>query len=132
MTIQLQNLYSETIYVQDMSFAAKGFTMKLFLRIFLKLNSVIYKNFPIRNFLHYAECKHGLIYQLQHTSTICSSPEVTADTMKGGVSFSVHTTISNTVTIIIITTTLISSCSITLVESSTGTVTSYTNTLTQF
>ena len=61
----------------------------------------------------------------QLTATVFSSPEVTADTIKGGVSFSVHTTISNTVTIIIITTTLISSWSITLVESSTGTVTSY-------
>jgi len=59
-----------------------------------------------------------------HTITISSSPEVAADTMKGGVSLSVHTTISSTVTTIIITTTLTSHWSITLVESSTGTVTS--------
>ena len=57
------------------------------------------------------------------TITIVSSPEVTADTMKGGISFSIHTTISNTVTIIVIATTLSSVWPITLVESSTGTVT---------
>ena len=54
MTNHLQNFSSETVYVQDMSFVAKGFTMKLFLRIFL--NSVIYKTFPIRNFLRIRYC----------------------------------------------------------------------------
>ena len=57
-------------------------------------------------------------------TAVISSPEVTADTMEGGVSFSVHTTISSTVTTIIITTTLTGHWPITLVESSTGTVTS--------
>ena len=58
MTIQLQNFSSKTIYVQDVLFIVKGFTMKLFLQIFL--NSIIYETFPVRNFLRiqYANCKH--------------------------------------------------------------------------
>ena len=45
----ITKIFPETIYVQDVSFVAKGFTMKLFLQIFL--NSVIYKTFSIQNFL---------------------------------------------------------------------------------
>ena len=46
MTIQLQNFSSKTIYVQDMSFIAKGFTMKLI------LNSVIYETFTFETFMY--------------------------------------------------------------------------------
>ena len=52
MTIKLWNFSSETIYVQEVSFIAKGFTTKLFLRVFL--NSVIYQAFPIQNFYVYS------------------------------------------------------------------------------
>ena len=51
MTIQLQNISSETIYVQDMSFVAKGCATKHFLQIFLNL--VICETFPIQNFYAY-------------------------------------------------------------------------------
>ena len=61
---------------------------------------------------------------MEHTTTVISSPGIAADTTEGRVSFSVHTTISSTVTTIIITTTLTGHWPITLVESSTGTVTS--------
>ena len=58
------------------------------------------------------------------TITVVSSPEVTADTLEGGVSLSVHTTISDTVTTIVIATTLRSVWPITLVESGTEAITS--------
>ena len=53
MTIQLWNFSSETIYVQDVSFIVKGFTMKLFFQIFL--NSVIYETFPFETFYAYSK-----------------------------------------------------------------------------
>ena len=59
MAIHLQKFSSKTIYVQDMSFVAKGFTTKLFLQIFLNL--VIYETFPIRNFFVYGMTKSGTI-----------------------------------------------------------------------
>lgn len=53
MTIQLRTFRPKLRiydYVQDVSFIAKGLTMKPFLQI--SIYSVIYETFPIQNFSH--------------------------------------------------------------------------------
>ena len=71
--------------------------------------------------LYVATLMHSHLNTNIRTITGISSPEVSADTMKGGVHFFIHTTFIGTVTIIIVTTTLTSHRSITLVEPSTRT-----------
>ena len=58
------SIYS--IYVQDVSFVAKWFAIKVFLQIFLNL--VVYETFPVSNFLLYSTTEPVHI-QLQSMST---------------------------------------------------------------
>ena len=68
MTIELRNFSSETSATHPHVQSVKGFTTKLFLRIFL--NSVIYETFPIQNFYVYGIYRDDIDYHNNYSHDI--------------------------------------------------------------